>query len=194
MPVNITGGRPVPVTTAPLAISLAAEAPIENDATNEMRFRVSLQDVTPPAFTIASVTTVNGSPTISAANLRSLRKGDAVTNANITGTVVSVNTTPTPNTAVISANASAGGSATLNVTPATVDFALYDLKVGHRINATDSNMGVMIEIHKFTGANSNDNNADGKDDVAASSDTLVQSFSFTHNLDSYLSNVRVPRA
>ena len=194
MPVNIAGSRPLQTITEALASVLTAESPVENDTENSIRFRVSRDNVTPDPFTV-SITTTNGSATVTGANLSTLRPGDAIAGDNISGTVVSVDTSASPDTAVISANATASGSETVDVTPPTFDLALYDLETTHTMNDGSPNITVTVKVYAYNGTTAEDGNSNGKDDstTASTSATKVQEFTFTIDLDTVLSNARVAR-
>ena len=194
LPVNIAGSRPLQTIVEALAAVLAAESPVENDTDNSIRFRVSRDNVTPDPFTV-EVTTTNASPTITGEDLSSLRPGDAIAGTNITGTVTAVDTTVTPNTATISANATGSGTETVDVTPPTFDLALYDIETVHTMTAGSPNITVTVKVYSYDGTTAEDGNGNGKDDSTTTSTgaAKVQEFTFTIDLDRVLSNARVAR-
>lgn len=195
MPVNLTGSRSLQETAQALPVALIAEPAIENDTDNTLRFRVARENLTPAPFAL-TVTAVNASNQITAADLTRLRLGDAIASTQITGTITAIDLTVTPHAATVSANASASGSAALTVTPPLIDLALYELVVTHTMPSSSSVVNVSIQLHGFDGSKANNADGSGKDNVVADSNTLVagQAMSFAINLDQVLTAARLPRA
>lgn len=194
MPVGLTATRPIAAQTEPLTISLIAETPVENDSDDTLRFRVSRQNLTPPTFT-QSIAIVAADATITAPsgqNFSKLRPGDAIAGTGVSGNIVSVDTTVTPNTAELSA-AATGPTATVDatVTPPQVDVAMLDIKISAVVSG--SSLQFKIQLHKFDGSGSNDANLDGKDDVLGDSTTLLVENTASFDMDDFLTKARIPR-
>jgi hypothetical protein len=191
MPINLTGTRPVATKTEPLPVQLTVEPPVEDDALDQARLRVTDPSRTAPPFSLTAAVT-NGTAIITAANLSKLRVRDAIASAEITGTVLSIDLTTTPHSATIDTNASAtNAAAVLTVTPPQYDLAIYEVVSKHTLNGNI--LKVQIDIHRFDGSDSKDANGDGKDDAVASANTLVNAYAFNVDLDQFLTRVRIPQ-
>jgi hypothetical protein len=188
MPVSLSLERELATQTEALNVSVISDAPVEN--TTYVLWRALADNITPAPFNLTADTT-SGDPTIAAADLSSLRVGDAIAGTNITGTVLSIDTSVNPNTATLDANASDTGSESLTVTPPAYDLALLSLKLNLAPSIDSKQIAATLEIRTFDGTDSADTDADGKDNAVGNP---VQTISMSIPIDSILSAARVARS
>lgn len=194
MPVSLTGERPLSTVSEALAVALIADPPVEDDAADTITLRVYNQGVTPAAVQVA-VSTTSDIAQITGLDLSQLRVGDTVAGTNISGTVSAVDTSSSPHTATISANATATGADTITVTPASTtafDLALYTVVAKHAMPTGSSTLCLDLEIWTYDGSGAIDSDADGKDNAA--NGHLSQTATLKLDMDSILSKARVPRS
>lgn len=192
--ISISGGtRPKLATTLPLSLALVGASPVYNDTDNIIETYYRIEDLNPPSFTVASVTTTSGNATITTTGngFANVRVGDAVTGTGI-GVGAVVQTKTNNNSLVLSVASTAGGTITATFDPPTFDATLFGIK--HTLTLAGNSLSVTAKLYKFSGAEAAnlDSGSDGLDFDADSAETASEA-SDTIDLDAFLQSARVPR-
>lgn len=191
MPISLTNSRPKLATTNNTTNAVEAQTPVESG--NSILIPITFNDLTPPAFTVASVTTTNSSATVTASSgaFDNVRIGDVVQKGSDIPATTYV-TAKTSTSLTLSAAATATNTGTLNVTPGAIDATVYILELTHA--ASGSAINVTPKIHLMNGlkvsdtTNANYDNA-GVADAVSSVTYAAQSI----NVDTFLTNARVAK-
>jgi hypothetical protein len=191
MPISASLLRPKAEQAVTLSTSVADKPVVVTG--NKMQLRVVLENVALPTFTVPTVTTANGSATLtaSAGSFSNVRVGDIITGTGIPAdtNVQTVNTTGSSLT--LTAAATASGSVTITVNPGTVDATLYIMELDHVFSG--STVTLKPTLYTFDGKNVADTTGTGDDGATVVKGTPVALGQQILNIDTFLSNARKPR-
>lgn len=193
--IAISGGtRPKLATTLPLSLALIGATPVYNDTDNIIDSYYRIEDLDPPSFTVASVTTTNESATITTTGngFANVRVGDAVSGTGIAGGAV-VQTKTNNNSLVLSAASTASGTITATFNSPAFDASLYGIR--QELSISGSILSIKASIYRFTGDQASNANT-GNDGLSFASSSAVKfsEATATIDLDAYLEAARVPKA
>jgi hypothetical protein len=175
-----------------------AAAVVETDtSTSETKFwKDNLASTTPPTFTVASVVTTNGSPTITVTNAGF---ANVVVGDGVSGTGIPASTTvlakASDNSITLSANATAGGTITATITPVAITPAFVGVELVYtRPDPANPNLvTVGVNLHSYDGS------LQGTAGTTANSSkiyalTTADGKPIVIDTDAFLTKIRVPRA
>lgn len=191
MPISASLSRPKADVAVAVSTSIA-DKPVTVSG-NKMLLRVVLEDVSLPTFTVPTVTTANGSATItaSAGSFSNVRVGDTITGTGIPAATKVQTVNVAGSSITLTAAATASGSVTITVNPGTVDATLYIMELDHVVSG--STVTVKPTLYTFDGKNVADTTGTGDDGATTVKGTPVALGQQILNLDTFLSNARKPR-
>lgn len=197
MPITLDGmSRPKSVTTNSLSTAIAAGTPTEVDTGQEESIFVpfNLGATDPASFTVASVTTTSGQPTITVTGgaFANVRVGDVLSGTGIPGGTTVSSKTANNNSITMSANATASGTITLTVDPPSGTPTVFAIKV--TFAKANSSIALVPQLFVYDGSLGSVTAASPTN--AARTIDLVDRAggSFSIDLDSFLTNFRVARS
>jgi len=187
--------RPKTQTTNAQSTTLSVGSSTDTSTSTEESFfiPVQLSAVTPPTFTIPACTTTSSSETVTTSTANGFAEvypGDGISGTGIpSGTTVASKTNST--TIVLSQAATASGTATLTDTPPSITPTVYAIRVRH--TAAGSVFGLLFDLFVYDGT---------LEGVAGSATNYARTVSlvpvdgkqYQINIDSFLSNLRVPQS
>lgn len=191
MPISASLSRPKADQVVTVSTSIV-DKPVTVSG-NKMLLRVVLEDVALPTFTVSSVTTANGSATVTAStgSFSNVRVGDTVSGTGIPGSTKVQTVNVAGSSMTLTAAATASGSITLTVNPGTIDATLYIMELEHVISG--STVTVKPTLYTFDGKNVADTTGTGDDGVTTTKGTATTLGQSVLNIDTFLSNARKPR-
>lgn len=189
---NLT--RPKATTTDSVTAALTVASAVEVDSTEESHFiPIKLGSTNPSSFTVASVATTNGSPTLTTTSngFANVKVGDVLSGTGIdVGATVTAKASNTSLT--MSANATATNTITLTVDPPSGTPTVLALKVVY--SGGGNVLSIKPYIYLYDGSL-----APGVDGSSANATTTYELVEKTGkaisiDLDAFLTNYRVFRA
>lgn len=184
------------VTTNALSASIAVGTVVETDTGSEESFfiPINLGATDPASFTVASVTTTSGSPTITTTGggFVNVKVGDVLSGTGVAASQTVQSKSVDNNTITMSANATASGTITLTVDPPSGTPAIVALRI--QISKSGSSLQMIPTFYTYNGSLGS---------VVAASPTnatktirLVgtQNEPLSIDLDEFLTNYRVPKS
>jgi hypothetical protein len=190
---STTGTRQKSTTTNAITTNLIIKSPTIDAGNKAYVNRYSLDDIQPASFTVANCNGASGQAVVTTtASFSNVRPGDPVSGTNIPGgaTVLSKQS-DTQITLSANITPSSLSNTTLTFTPAVVDATL----LAHQTAFTQSGsvLTVTVTTKSFNGTKA----YGSADDAVAFSDTsgtVVKTYSFDIDLDTYLTNARIPKS
>jgi hypothetical protein len=194
MAITLELTRPKSVTNnaSPSVVSIGTV--VETDTAQEESFfiPINLASTDPPSFTVTGSITTSGSNQVTTTGngFQNVKVGDVVTGTGIAAsTTVSAKTNN--NTITLNNNATASGTVTLTFDPPAVTPTLYALKVTHA--KAGSVFGLNVALYTYDGTSGNTvgtaANASKTISLASTDGQPIQI-----NIDSFLTNLRVPQS
>ena len=198
MPITLELTRPkLSVTNAQnTSLSVSTAKIVETDNATEESFFIPITSgsIDPPSFTVASCTTSSSSAIVTTTGneFLSVRVGDVVTGTGIVASPATTVSAKTNNNSItLSQNASAAGTVTLTFDPPAITPTVYALRVRH--SKAGTTFGLAIDLMTYDGSLSGTDgtaiNATKTTSLIPADGQLVQV-----NIDSFLTNLRVPQS
>lgn len=190
MAITVDANRPKANVNSAIALNLAIGTVVENDTNDSFFIPVNAEGLNIPNFTVADVTTTNGSDilTTTGGGFSEVEVGDSI--AAATGLVASTVLAKTnSNTIQVSNDATADGTVNLTFTPiggGAVDITLVGVKINLVSNA-NGKITVIVTGYVYDGSLKG---TEGTDSNATSEVNLNR---LDIDLDSILATARIPR-
>jgi hypothetical protein len=194
MAITLELTRPKSVTTNANNSVLSVGTVVETDTAQEESFfiPINLASTDPPSFTVVSCTTISGNTSVTTINngFQGVKVGDVVTGTGIAASST-VTAKANSNTITLNNNATASGTVTLTFDPPAVVPTLYALKVIH--TKAGSVFGLNVTLYTYDGSLGG---TPGTVVNASKTITLASTDGqpMQINMDSFLSNSRVPQS